>query len=168
MQIILGTATAALGPKAAKACTIAVEEVIGTHYDRQVEDLNSRQEDPKLVEILTRFRDEGLEHRNIAIEHDKKRAPACGLMKVVIPTGCKTAIKIAEKSNSMYPLLCFCQLNRASPAHLPTIHCPNTNNHASCDVDSLAGKPVHFPAAARQMEPQVFLADAYDTWQAFY
>ncbi len=94
---MLGMATAALGPKAAKACTIAVEEGIGTHYGRQVENLNSRQEEPKLVETLTKLRDEGLKRRNIAIEHDGKRAPAYGLMKVAIQAGCKTAIKIAEK-----------------------------------------------------------------------
>ena len=94
---MLGAATAALGPKAAMACTIAVEEVIGTHYDRQVQDLNNRHEEPELVETLARFRDEELEHRDIAVEHDGRQAPAYGLMKTIIQTGCKTAIKIAEK-----------------------------------------------------------------------
>ena len=94
---VLGAATAALGPKAAMACTIAVEEVIGTHYDRQVKGLNSRRQEPELVKILAQFRDEELEHRDIAIEHNGRRAPAYGLMKTVIQTGCKTAIKIAEK-----------------------------------------------------------------------
>jgi len=94
---VLGAATAAMGPKAAMACTIAVEEIIGRHYDRQVHDLNSRRQEPKLVETLARFRDEELEHRDIAVEHDGRQAPAFGLMKVIIQTGCKTAIKIAEK-----------------------------------------------------------------------
>ena len=94
---LLGAATAALGPKAAMACTIAVEEVIGTHYDHQVQDLNSRQKEPELSKTLARFRDEELEHRDIAVEHDGRQAPAYGLMKAIIQTGCKTAIKIAEK-----------------------------------------------------------------------
>ena len=94
---ILGKATAALGPKAAMACTIAVEEVVGAHYNRQVQDLNSRQEEPKLVETLIRFRDEGLEHRNIAVEQDVRQVPANDLMKAIIQAGCKTAIKMAEK-----------------------------------------------------------------------
>ena len=94
---MLGAATAALGPKAAMACTIAVEEVIGTHYDHQVQDLQYRQEEPELAETLARFRDEELEHRDIAVEHDGQQAPAYGLMKAIIQTGCKTAIKIAEK-----------------------------------------------------------------------
>ncbi len=94
---VLGAATAALGPKAAMACTIAVEEVIGTHYDRQVHDLNNRRQEPELVETLARFRDEELGYRDIAVEHEGRQAPAYGLMKVIIQTGCKTAIKIAEK-----------------------------------------------------------------------
>ena len=94
---ILGAATAAMGPKAAMACTIAVEEVIGTHYDNQVKDLSAREEEPELVEVLAKFRDEELEHRDIAVAHDGREAPAYNLMQKVISTGCKTAIKIAEK-----------------------------------------------------------------------
>ena len=37
----LGAVTAAMGPKAAMACTIAVEEVIGEHYQEQVEALHA-------------------------------------------------------------------------------------------------------------------------------
>jgi len=94
---LLGAATAALGPKAAMACTIAVEEVIGTHYDKQVRDLSAKEAEPELVEVLARFRDEELEHRDIAVAHDGREAPAYGLMRKIISTGCKTAIKIAEK-----------------------------------------------------------------------
>ena len=94
---MLGAATAALGPKAAMACTIAVEEVIGTHYDNQIKDLSAKGEEAELVETLTRFRDEELEHRDIAIAHDGRNAPAYGLMQKIISTGCRTAIKIAEK-----------------------------------------------------------------------
>ena len=96
-RIFLGAATAALGPKAAMACTIAVEEVIGTHYDKQVRDLSAKEAEPELVEVLARFRDEELEHRDIAVAHDGREAPAYGLMQKIISTGCKTAIKIAEK-----------------------------------------------------------------------
>ena len=37
---MLGAVTAAMGPKAAMACTIAVEEVIGEHYREQAETLD--------------------------------------------------------------------------------------------------------------------------------
>ena len=94
---ILGAATAAMGPKAAMACTIAVEEVIGTHYDNQVKDLSAKEKEPELVEVLAKFRDDELEHRDIAVAHDGRKAPAYNLMQKIISTGCKTAIKIAEK-----------------------------------------------------------------------
>ena len=54
----LGAVTAAMGPKAAMACTIAVEEVIGEHYHKQVEALHAADSEPELKETLARFRDE--------------------------------------------------------------------------------------------------------------
>lgn len=152
----LGAATAALGPKAAMACTIAVEEVIGTHYDNQVRALSrdnprkaphDRRDDPHderrknqrkspqdeqhdasqdesydehreapfeaphdeqhdashddryddLINTLARLRDEELEHRDIAIEHEGREAKGYDLMQKIISVGCRTAIKIAEK-----------------------------------------------------------------------
>lgn len=95
--LALGAATAAMGPKAAMACTIAVEEVIGGHYDDQVKALEQAEMEPELTKTLARFRDEELEHRDIAVEHRGRDAFAYGLLKQVIQTGCRTAIKIAEK-----------------------------------------------------------------------
>lgn len=95
--LALGAATAAMGPKAAMACTIAVEEVIGGHYDDQVKALESADMEPELTETLARFRDEELEHRDIAVEHRGREAFAYDVLKQVIQTGCRTAIKIAEK-----------------------------------------------------------------------
>ena len=42
---MLGAVTAAMGPKAAMACTIAVEEVIGEHYQDQVNQLDADHDD---------------------------------------------------------------------------------------------------------------------------
>ena len=64
----LGVATAAMGPKAAIACTIAVEEVIGEHYQKQAANLGEDETD--LKKIVEKFRDDELEHRDIAIDHD--------------------------------------------------------------------------------------------------
>lgn len=94
---VLGAGTALMGPKAAMACTIAVEEVIGEHYDKQVKHLEHVGEEKELTATLAQFRDEELEHRDIAVEHDGRQAPAYGLMKAVIQTGCRAAIKVAEK-----------------------------------------------------------------------
>lgn len=91
----LGVVTAAMGPKAAMACTIAVEEVIGEHYQKQADILG--EDERALQATVERFRDEELEHRDIAVEHDGREARHYSLLRKVIQRGCRTAIKIAEK-----------------------------------------------------------------------
>jgi ubiquinone biosynthesis monooxygenase Coq7 len=91
----LGVATAAMGPKAAMACTIAVEEVIGEHYQKQAENLGTDEAD--LKKIVEKFRDDELEHRDIAIDHDGENAKHYDLLRAVIQRGCRTAIKVAER-----------------------------------------------------------------------
>lgn len=91
----LGAGTALMGEKAAHACTEAVETVIGEHYDRQIAEIRER--DPELAAELTKFRDEELAHKDHAIEHGAHEAPAYRLLSAVIQTGCRAAIKIAEK-----------------------------------------------------------------------
>jgi ubiquinone biosynthesis monooxygenase Coq7 len=91
----LGVVTAAMGPKAAMACTIAVEEVIGEHYQKQADILG--EDERELQATVERFRDEELEHRDIAVEHEGREARHYSLLRKVIQRGCRTAIKIAEK-----------------------------------------------------------------------
>lgn len=91
----LGVVTAAMGSKAAMACTIAVEEVIGEHYQKQAEYLGS--DEASLKKTVERFRDDELEHRDIAVDYKGREARHYKLLRDVIQTGCRTAIKIAEK-----------------------------------------------------------------------
>lgn len=91
----LGAGTALMGEKAAHACTEAVETVIGEHYADQVAELEAR--DPELAAELARFRDEELAHKDHAIEHGAREAPAYRLLSAVIQTGCRAAIKISER-----------------------------------------------------------------------
>ena len=91
----LGVVTAAMGPKAAMACTIAVEEVIGEHYQKQAENLGS--DEASLKKTIERFRDEELEHRDIAVDYKGREARHYKMLHDVIQKGCRTAIKIAEK-----------------------------------------------------------------------
>ena len=91
----LGVVTAAMGPKAAMACTIAVEEVIGEHYQKQAEQLGC--DEASLKKTVERFRDDELEHRDIAVDYKGREARHYKLLRDVIQTGCRTAIKIAEK-----------------------------------------------------------------------
>ena len=90
----LGAITAAMGAKAAMACTIAVEEVIGGHYDRQAKSLD---DDDPLVKTLIRLRDEELEHKDIAEDHGGTEAIGYPVMRQVIQVGCRLAIKVAER-----------------------------------------------------------------------
>jgi ubiquinone biosynthesis monooxygenase Coq7 len=91
----LGATTALLGDKAAHACTEAVETVIEEHYAGQIAELSER--DPELAAELSRFRDEELAHRDLAVEEGAREAPGYSLLAAVIRTGCRAAIRISEK-----------------------------------------------------------------------
>ena len=91
----LGAGTALLGEKAAHACTEAVESVIEDHYAGQIAEL--AETEPALTEDLSRFRQEELEHRDLAVEEGAREAPAYPLLAAVIRAGCRAAIRISEK-----------------------------------------------------------------------
>lgn len=91
----IGAGTALLGEKAAHACTEAVETVIEEHYAGQIAELQAR--DPTLAAELSKFRDEELAHRDIAVSEGARDAPGYGLLSAVIRAGCRAAIKISEK-----------------------------------------------------------------------
>ena len=90
----LGALTAALGEKAAMACTVAVEETIDEHYAAQRDALPAGEQE--LAETIERFRLEELEHRDIGLENGAEQAPAYKLLTGLIKAGCKAAIKISE------------------------------------------------------------------------
>jgi ubiquinone biosynthesis monooxygenase Coq7 len=91
----LGAATAALGERAAMACTVAVEETIDAHYAAQIDRLDTSE--APLRETLEKFRAEEQEHRDIALANDAERAPGYRLLSAAIRTGCRLAIKISER-----------------------------------------------------------------------
>ncbi len=91
----LGAATAALGTRAAMACTVAVEEAIDEHYSAQLVALDGRE--PELAETITRFRAEELEHRDIGLENEAEKTPGYRLLSAAIKAGCKVAIRISER-----------------------------------------------------------------------
>tara|TARA_Y100001970_G_C13637174_1_gene557036 strand:- start:17 stop:562 length:546 start_codon:yes stop_codon:yes gene_type:complete len=91
----LGASTAMLGEKAAMACTVAVEKVIGEHYGEQLNLLKDDQK--KLKATIKKFQKDELEHHDIGIEHDAEKTPAYGLLSGIISIGCKTAIAISKK-----------------------------------------------------------------------
>jgi ubiquinone biosynthesis monooxygenase Coq7 len=90
----LGAVTAALGEKAAMACTVAVEETIDAHYRGQVETLTG---EAALCDTIEKFRAEEVEHRDIGLEHGAEQAPGYRLLSRLIKAGCKAAIAVSER-----------------------------------------------------------------------
>ena len=91
----LGAVTAALGERAAMACTVAVEEAIDEHYAAQAASLG--EDEAELRGTIEKFRAEELEHRDIGLENEAELAPAYRLMSAVIKAGCKVAIAVSER-----------------------------------------------------------------------
>lgn len=91
----LGAATALLGPRAAMACTAAVEEVIDGHYSGQIQDLDA--DEPQLAETLREFRADEIAHRDTALEHGAAATPGYELLSAVIKTGCRAAIWLSKR-----------------------------------------------------------------------
>ena len=90
----LGAATAALGPKAAMACTVAVENAINEHYTAQRDALG--EDEAGLRETVEQFRQEELEHRDIALAEGAEQAPGYRVLSGLIGAGCRAAIRLSE------------------------------------------------------------------------
>ena len=91
----LGAGTALLGPRAAMACTVAVEEVIDEHYARQAAELGD--DEPDLKARIEAFRAEEQEHRDIGLDHGAERTPGYRVLSGAIKTGSRLAIWLAER-----------------------------------------------------------------------
>lgn len=91
----LGAATALLGPKAAMACTVAVEEVIDEHYARQVEVLG--EQEPEIRDLCERYRQEEVEHAETALANGAQEVPGYRALTGAIKSGCRAAIWLAER-----------------------------------------------------------------------
>jgi ubiquinone biosynthesis monooxygenase Coq7 len=90
----LGAATALLGPKAAMACTVAIETEIDRHYGEQLDQLGNG--DPDLSAAIGEFRADELEHRDTAIRAGAEKAPAYPVLSGAIRLGCRIAIGLSR------------------------------------------------------------------------
>ena len=90
----LGAATALIGPKAAMACTAAIETEIDRHYGEQLSQLGDQ--DPELAEAIGEFRAEEVEHRDTALAAGAEQAPAYPLLSGAIRLGCRIAIGLSR------------------------------------------------------------------------
>ncbi len=91
----LGAATALLGPRAAMACTAAIETEIDLHYEQQLEELADS--DPELSEMIADFQAEEVEHRETAIAEGAEDAPGYPFLSGAIRLGCRLAIAAAKR-----------------------------------------------------------------------
>ena len=92
---MLGAGSALLGPKAAMACTQAVEEVIDEHYADQAKKLG--EDEAELRETIKEFRADELAHRNKAIEEGAQDAPGYELLTGTIKAGSRIAIWLSTR-----------------------------------------------------------------------
>ena len=101
----LGAASALAGPRAAMACTAAIEEAIETHYARQIVALEADPDadgedgenggERKLSAVLRAFRDDEIAHRDAARAHGADAAPAP--LGALVRGGCRAAIRLSER-----------------------------------------------------------------------
>lgn len=91
----LGAATALLGPKAAMACTVAVEAEIDRHYGEQLDAL--AESDPELTGHIADFRADEQEHMATALAHGAEQAPAYPILTAVIGAACRVAIGASKR-----------------------------------------------------------------------
>ena len=91
----LGFGSTLLGKKAAMLCTASVEEVIDKHYLDQINQLGPEEEE--LKRKITKFRQDELDHKDIAYEEGATKKGFYAIMDRIIKTGSKLAINISEK-----------------------------------------------------------------------
>ena len=95
LGVTLGFGTAMLGKKATMLCTASVEEVIGDHYKNQTYELYD--DEKELKENIIKFRNDELNHKDIAYEEGATKDGLYGLLDKVIKTSSRIAIKISKK-----------------------------------------------------------------------
>tara|TARA_Y100001970_G_scaffold233020_1_gene290287 strand:- start:1763 stop:2296 length:534 start_codon:yes stop_codon:yes gene_type:complete len=95
LGVSLGFGSTILGSKAAMLCTASVEEVIDEHYQNQI---NKIQDDEKeLKEKIIKFREDELNHKDIAYENGASKEGFYSILDKLIKTSSRIAITISEK-----------------------------------------------------------------------
>jgi ubiquinone biosynthesis monooxygenase Coq7 len=91
----LGAATALLGENTAMAATVAIEDVIETHYAKQSESLGAAE--PELKGKIDEFRTDELAHRDEALASGAEQAAFRSGLSAAIKIGSKLAIWLSER-----------------------------------------------------------------------
>jgi ubiquinone biosynthesis monooxygenase Coq7 len=93
----LGAVTAAMGEKAAMACTVAIEEAIDEHYAAQAQALENLPEEAELKSVVEKFREEELEHRDTALANGAEQALGYPVLSAAIKAGSRLAIWLSQR-----------------------------------------------------------------------
>ena len=91
----LGAGSALIGPRAAMACTAAVEEVIEKHYAAQVDKLGD--DEKELRETLIEFGAEESQHKEIGLAYEAEKAPGYEPLSAAVKRGTRLAIWLSER-----------------------------------------------------------------------
>jgi 3-demethoxyubiquinol 3-hydroxylase len=91
----LGAASALLGARAAMACTVAVEEVIDTHYAGQAAALG--EDEAELRQTLEEYRNDEIGHRDTALAAGAEAAPGYEMLSAAVKTGSRLAIWLSSR-----------------------------------------------------------------------
>ena len=95
LGIGLGFSSAMMGKKATMLCTASVEEIIDEHYQNQLNQINS--DEQNLKKKIKKFRDDEIHHKNIAYDNGASKEGLYSILDKIIKTGSKVAISISEK-----------------------------------------------------------------------
>lgn len=93
----LGLFSALLGKKGAMACTVAVEEVIDDHYEKQLERLPNIPKYKHLRDTIAKCQAEEQEHRNIGLDYRAEELRGYKVFTKVIKGISKTAIWLSKR-----------------------------------------------------------------------
>ena len=91
----LGFGSTILGRKAAMLCTASVEEVIDEHYKNQIDHIEV--DEKNLKEKIIKFRQDELDHKEIAYDNGATKKGLFGVLDKIIKTSSRIAITISEK-----------------------------------------------------------------------
>ncbi len=91
----LGAASALIGERAAMACTVAVETVIGEHYAGQAARLGD--DEAELRETIEAFRDDELGHRDTALAEGAEDMAGYEPFSRAVKAGTRLAIWLSER-----------------------------------------------------------------------
>lgn len=93
----MGAITARMGTKSAMICTESVEEVIDNHYEEQKLELQNNHEQKELLDSISKFQAEELEHKDTASAYTENMSFKDKILSSVIKSICRVAIFVSKR-----------------------------------------------------------------------